>query len=192
MLISLGHSDQNEDTALQEAIRRSLSSQSEERREGEGREGEEDMQAEEDGSPGPLRPPPYNPQFPAESRGSDTTAEPNVGWNQDLLEPAEDHQTNSPLGFDALESDPDSIQEQASGNTGTDLRRRRNKTRDDNADIDRTSEHDTRSRTRDDSSSLLTRQEIRDARLLRFGERGSGRERKPLSELASHSFTFKK
>jgi rhomboid domain-containing protein 1 len=218
-------SEMTEEAELQEAIRRSLSGQGEmgeERGQGAGeRRGEDDSTSEDvqatiersilhregRGSPSntvatdSTRPPPYNPHFPTESESSDaTTAEPhsNVGWNRDLLEPSNDTPDSEPrpLGFDAVQSDPDSIPTQLSGNTGTDLRHRRTQTQDTHhtgTDTPPPPATQGRGNAEEGGTASLTRQEMREARLLRFG--GSGvreRERRPLSELASHSFNFKK
>lgn len=148
------------------------------------------------------RPPPYNPHFPPESSSSDATTDgprSSVGWNRDLLETSNDTTDTvpRPLGFDALHSDSDSIPTRPSGNTGTDLRYRGNQARDTHHSGTGTSSPAAAAQNRDSSeergTGSLTREEMREARLLRLGGSGTReRERRPLSELASQSFTFKK
>ena len=99
-----------------------------------------------------------------------------MGWNTDLLESNEDRQdsTSRPLGFDAV---TDSVSTRASGNGGTEIRQRRNQTRDDSG------------------GGSLTREAVREVRLQRLGGGGGGGEegeRRPLSELSKHSFSFRK
>ena len=105
-----------------------------------------------------------------------------MGWNRDLLESNEDRQDqpSRPLGFDAVHSETNSMPVLASENEGTEIRQRRNQNLD---------------------SGSLTREAVREARLLRLGGGGDGggvngrqpeRQRTPLSELSRQSFTFKK
>ena len=218
LCVRTGHGEkerQNENAALQEAIRRSLSSESgESSARAEGEEGEErddmsseDIQAAIERSvsqtqgdqpepPDPSRPPPYNPHFTVEGSGSDAAVpHSSVGWNRDLLDDPPDT-TSRPIGFDALQSEPDSI---PTGSVGTGLHHRRNQTEygpETNTPpppaAAAADEDDQRSRDDGVSNLSLTRQEMRQARLLRFGGREREREPRPLSELSSHSFSFKK
>ena len=211
-----------EEAELQEAIRRSLSEQGEAgevRGQGEGERREEDDSTSEDvqaaiersilhregnsssSASAPTRPPPYNPHFLPESGSSDATTDgprSDVGWNRDLLETSNDTTDTvpRPLGFDAVQAGPNSMPTQPSGNTGTDLRHRRNQARDTHHGGTETSPPaatQNRNTAEGRETGSLTREEMREARLLRLGGSGTReRERRPLSELASHSFTFKK
>ena len=138
------------------------------------------------------RPPPYNPDFPT---SENTSPQPDVGWNRDILEQTGDVQEDSsttPIGFEALNnSDPHSM---PYGSTGTGLRHRRNETRDESESEEETAVGGGERERRSSSSGSLTREEMREARLLRLGGGGGGggRERRPLSELSQHTFSFKK
>ena len=136
----------------------------------------------------PSRPPPYNPDYETAS------PQPNVGWNRDLLEQTgdmdNDSTANRPIGFEALNnSNPDSS---SVGSMGTELRHRRNEaqhepetTEEGEVEVGRREKGGRSGR----EGGSLTREEMREARLLRLRE---GRDRRPLSELSGHSFSFKK
>ena len=206
-----------EEAGLQEAIRRSLSEQGDggsgqgDGGEGDGGVGEDrsDLHSDQDlqvaiersmlrrreGSTNPpddAVPPPFNPNFPPEGSESTTMPQepshsPSVGWNRDILEPPDrsDLHTSRPLGFDVQPSDPDSTpRAHPSGNGGMEIRQRRNQTQARPA-------HEPVPQSADrGASASLTREAVRAARLQRL--EGREGERKPLSELASHSFSFKK
>lgn len=105
-----------------------------------------------------------------------------MGWNRDLLETPENgtETVSRPIGFDVLQSGSNSMPAQPHGTEGTETRQRRNLSAS-ARDPQLTSE-----------SRTLSQQEIREARLMRLGAGGQERERRPLSELSGHSFSFKK
>lgn len=105
-----------------------------------------------------------------------------MDWNRDLFETPENgtETVSRPIGFDVLQSGSDSMLAQPPGAGGTETRQRRNLLAS-ARDPQLTSE-----------SRTLSQQEIREARLMRFGAGGQERERRPLSELSGHSFSFKK
>ena len=172
----------SEEVELQEAIRRSLTTTESVERENDSTPDvthTNTQRSETAGGPHetdpsvPHSPPPYNPDFPP-------GPQPDVGWNRDVLEHTE-HQQDTPappIGFDALNSDPDSA------SLGTGLRQRRNETRNESQTEGEVG------RERDGVGGSLTRKEIREARLLRLGVDGG--DRRPLSELSGHTFSFRK
>ena len=134
-----------------------------------------------------TRPPPYNPHFPSENQNSDSTmteSHSEVGWNRDLFDDEPNTQSR-PLGFDGVQSGPDSIPAQSTGTMGTGVRQRWNQ-----SSGEPSPPGESRREVEERQTSSLTRQEIREARLLRLGGRGG--ERKPLSELSGHTFKFRK
>ena len=99
-----------------------------------------------------------------------------------------DSTAGRPIGFEALNnSNPDSS---SVGSMGTELRHRRNEAQ---HEPETTGEEEVEEGRRERGGrregGSLTREEMREARLLRLRE---GRDRRPLSELSGHSFSFKK
>ena len=174
----------SEETELQEAIRRSLSTASDER--------DDNTQTAISGSLREGQPPETNPSAPPcnpdySTQDENSSPPPDVGWNRDLLEQTGDTDDDSttshpPIGFEALNnSNPDSIPGES---MGTGVRHRRNETqRGEGVGVER--EDDVGRR----GSGSLTREEMREARLLRLGAGGG---RRPLSQLSGYSFSFKK
>ena len=193
--------DRNEETALQEAIQRSLQTEG-------GVEGEvdgsppsySDLELQEalerslrpsDHSSPP--PPPYNPAFPPNDTPSHgQPLSHSVGWNQDLQEGSGGGSFEShgacPTGLD-LDTESETVPRPgtASGSAasgGMELQQRSAETR---------SAHQTEGSERQrqqEGSSALSVEGIRAARLQRFG--GEGRERVSRNGLSRNSLPTKK